>query len=127
MKKHLVLGTALVLALVPATAIAQTADDTTETTPEAPAVKTKTTKATSVSYKGGKLRVTEGKKKKAVTYIVDKKTNCGYSEGQMGGEMPCSNLAKKKYLTKPVRVTWYTDAKKRKVATLVSVDMVKKK
>lgn len=122
MKNHVVLGAIGMLALAPVAATAQTTD--TEPTPEAPAVKATTTKGKTVSFKGGKLRVTVGKK--SVDYIVDKATDCGYSLGQMGDSMRCSNLSQKKYLAKPVRVTWYTDAKKRRVATLVALDLSKK-
>lgn len=124
MKSRLaVLGAVSVFALVPAVAVAQTSD--TETTPEAPAVKTKTAKGTTVSFAGGKLRVKTGKS--TVVYLVNKQTDCGWGTGAMGSEMPCSSLKQKKYLAKPVRVTWYANAKKQRVATLVAIDLSKVK
>lgn len=119
-----VLSTVAAFALVPAVATAQDTE-TTETTPEAPAVKTKTAKGTTVSYAGGKLRVKSGKS--TVVYLVDKQTGCGWGTGQMGSGMACSNLKQKKYLAKPVRVTWYANAKKQRVATVVAIDLSKKK
>lgn len=124
MKNRLaVLSAVGVIALVPSVAVAQTSD--TETTPEAPAVKTKTAKGTTVSFAGGKLRVKTGKS--TVVYLVDKQTDCGWGTGAMGSEMPCSSLKQKKYLAKPVRVTWYANAKKQRVATLVAIDLSKAK
>jgi hypothetical protein len=124
MKNRLaVLSVVGVLALAPTVAMAQT--DGTETTPEEPAVKTKTAKGTTVSYKGGKLRVKTGKS--TVVYLIDKQTGCGWGTGAMGSEMPCSSLKQKKYLAQPVRVTWYADAKKQRVATIVAIDLSKAK
>jgi hypothetical protein len=124
MKNRLaVLSVVGVLALAPTVAIAQT--DGTETTPEAPAVKTRTAKGTTVSYKGGKLRVKTGKS--TVVYLVDKQTGCGWGTGAMGSEMKCSQLSAKKYLAKPVRVTWYSNEKKQRVATIVAIDLSKAK
>ena len=124
MKNRLAVLSAIgVIALVPTVAGAQT--DGTETTPEEPAVKTKTAKGTTVSYKGGKLRVKAGKS--TVVYLVDKQTGCGWGTGAMGSEMACSQLSKKKYLAKPVRVTWYANAKKQRVATIVAIDLSKTK
>lgn len=124
MKSRLaVFGAVSMIALVPSVAFAQTSD--TETTPEEPAVKTKTAKGSTVSFAGGKLRVKTGKS--TVVYLVDKKTDCGWGTGAMGSEMPCSSLKQKKYLAKPVRVTWYANAKKQRVATLVAIDLSKSK
>lgn len=118
-----VLSAVGMIALVPSVAFAQSSD--TETTPEEPAVKTKTAKGTTVSYKGGKLRVKTGKS--TVVYLVDKQTGCGWGTGAMGSEMKCSQLSAKKYLSKPVRVTWYANAKKQRVATIVAIDLSKSK
>ena len=118
-----VLSAVGMIALVPSVAFAQSSD--TETTPEEPAVKTKTAKGTTVSYKGGKLRVKTGKS--TVVYLVDKQTGCGWGTGAMGSEMKCSQLSAKKYLAKPVRVTWYANAKKQRVATIVAIDLSKSK
>lgn len=124
MKSRLaVFGAVSVIALVPAVAVAQTSD--TETTPDEPAVKTKTAKGTTVSFAGGKLRVKTGKS--TVVYLVDKQTDCGWGTGAMGSEMKCSQLSAKKYLSKPVRISWYANDKKQRVATLVAIDLSKVK
>lgn len=107
MKKFLALcaaGAISVAALSPAAAIAGS-----------------TTEGKTVSYSAGKLKVST--KKSTATYIVDKKTDCGFSKGQMGDGMPCSNLKQKKFLGKAVTVKWSLDGKKRRVATLVSVHL----
>lgn len=124
MRNRLAVLTAIgMIALAPTAAFAQT--EGSETTPEEPAVKTKTAKGTTVSYKGGKLRVKTGKS--TVVYLVDKQTGCGWGTGAMGSEMKCSQLSAKKYLSKPVRVTWYANAKKQRVATVVAIDLSKAK
>lgn len=56
-------------------------------------------------------------------YLVDKKTDCGYSKGQMGDSMKCANLKQAKYARQSVTVTWQLDAKKRRVVTLVAVHL----
>jgi hypothetical protein len=117
MKKLLVLSAVGVLALVPVAATAQT--------PDGSGIAVKRSTGTTVSYTSGKLRIKMGTK--TVLYTVDAKTSCGYRQGRKGREMRCSNLSNKKYLTKPVRVSWYTDARKRRVATVVSLDMTTRK
>lgn len=118
-----VLSTLAAFALLPAVATAQTAETDTDAPAETP--KTKTAKGTTVSYKSGKLRVKTGKS--TVVYLVDKQTDCGWGTGAMGSEMKCSQLSAKKYLSKPVRVTWYSNEKKQRVATLVAIDLSKVK
>lgn len=83
------------------------------------AAKATTTKGTIVSYRGSKLRVSVGKRR--VDYVVRKATACGYSRGNRGTGIRCSSLGQKQYLSKPVRVAWYADAKRRRVATIVAV------
>lgn len=117
MKKLLVLSAVGVLAFVPVAATAQT--------PDGSGIAVKRSKGTTVSYASGKLRVKLGTK--TVVYTVDAKTSCAYSLGRRGSEMRCSYLANKKYLSKPVRVSWYTDAKKRRLATVIGVDITKRK
>ena len=88
------------------------------------AAKTTTTKGTTVSYRGGKLRVAVGKRR--VDYVVGRSTACGYSRGNRGTGIRCSRLGQKQYRSKPVRVAWYTDAKRRRVATIVAVILPKR-
>lgn len=110
MKKFLAVSAAAVLASLTLTAGVAGA---------APAAKT--IEGKTVSFAAGKLKVV--KKKKTTTYVVGKKTDCGYSTGQMGSSMPCSNLKKSKYLKKSVTVTWHSDGKGRRVAELVAVHL----
>lgn len=74
-----------------------------------------------VSYEAKKLRVEVGARKRRFDYVVDKWTSCGYSEGHRGTTMRCSQLDRKGYRGKPVRVLWRTDAKKRRIAVIVAV------
>jgi hypothetical protein len=67
--------------------------------------------------KVGKLKV--GK----YTYRVVSGTDCGYSTGQSGDQIPCKTLGKAKYRKKPVRITWHRDADRNRVADLVAVDL----
>ncbi len=87
----------------------------------ASAAKSSTTEGKTVSYAAGKLTVTS--KKGTFKYLVGKKTDCGYSQGQMGDSMPCSNLKKSKYLKKSVTVNYHLDSKKNRVADLVAVHL----
>ncbi len=82
---------------------------------------TKSVQGKTVSFANGKLKVKN--KKGAAKYIVGKKTDCGYSKGQMGDSMPCSNLKKKKYMKKSVTVNFRVDKKGRRVAELVAVHL----
>lgn len=119
MKQHLILGAVAVLTLVPVGASAQAA---------APAPKAgvamKTTVGKSVSFKGGKLRLSAGGKN--LDFTVNKETQCGSSRGNRGTTIRCADLGQKRYLAKRVRVGWYTDAKKRRVAAIVAVILPKK-
>lgn len=118
MKQHLILGAVGVLALGPAVVTAQaSAADAAPRAASTP--KTSQSVGRTVSYKGSKLRVMVGKRR--IDYAVNKATMCGYSRGNRGTGIRCSQLAQKRYLAKPVRVMWYTDAKKRRVATIVAV------
>lgn len=122
MQQHPVLGVVVgVLAFGSVAATAQASAPVVKSTDAADerAVKATTTKGTMVSYKGGKLRVAVGKRR--VDYLVGKGTSCGYSRGNRGTGIRCSSLGQKQYLSKPVRVAWYTDARKRRVATIVAV------
>lgn len=116
MKQHLVLGAVGVLALVPVTATAQAAAPAPKT-----AIAMKTTIGKTVSFKGGKLRVSVGGKN--VDFIVTKATECGTTRGNRSATMRCSNLGRKQYLAKRVRVGWHTDAKKRRVAAFIAVTL----
>jgi len=80
----------------------------------------KTTQGRTVSFAAGKLKVKN--KKGTAAYVVGKKTDCGYSKGQMGSAMPCSSLKKKKYKSKSVTVTWHAK-NGRRVADLVAVHL----
>lgn len=114
MKQHLVLGAVGALALVPITATAQAA---------APAPKKtfamRTTVGKTVSSKGGKLRVAA--RGKNVDFVVDEATECGVSRGKHPTIIRCADLGQKRYLSKRVRVAWYFDAKRRRVAAVVAV------
>ena len=119
MKQHLILSAVGALALVPVTATAQA------TAPAPKAAAMKTTDGRTVSFKGDKLRVAVGKKN--IDYIVNKATQCGSSRGNHSTTIRCSTLGQKRYLSKSVRILWSTDAKKRRVATIVAVILSKRK
>ena len=53
-------------------------------------------------------------------------TQCGSSRGNHGTTIRCSNLGQKRYLSKSVRVLWSTDAKKRRVASIIAVILPRK-
>lgn len=110
MKQHLVLGAVGVLTLVPVAATAQAA---TAPAPKA-AVAMKTTVGTLGSFKGGKLRISAGAKR--VDFVVNKATECAVSRKNYGATIRCTSLGQKQYFARRVRVGWYTDAKKRRVA-----------
>jgi hypothetical protein len=57
------------------------------------------------------------------TYRVNGDTDCGYSTGQSGDQIPCKTLGKTKYRNKPVRVSWHRTATGYRVADLVAVDL----
>jgi len=90
--------------------------------PAVAAPASKHTEGKTVSFASGKLKV-KAKKGGTAVYVVGKATGCGYSRGQMGDEMPCSNLKKSKYMKKSVSVTWHADKKGRRVADLVAVHL----
>ena len=73
------------------------------------------------SSQSGKLTVLKGKKKK--NFVISADTLCGVSYGQMGDEIPCKTLGKKKYKGKRVRVETGKNEAGKKVTTLVSVDL----
>ena len=106
MKKLLVVSIIAALGLVPAGATA--------------ASPTKTINAKTVKFAGGKLKVKRGKT--FSSYVVNKKTDCGYSTGQMGDAMPCSNLKKSRYMKKSVTISWHAKNGKR-IAELVAVHL----
>jgi hypothetical protein len=118
MHQHLVLGVVGVLALGPIAAPAQ-ASPSPSSGAEPRAVRETVTQGRTVSYKAGKLRVAAGKKR--LDFVVTKTSSCGYSRGNRGTSMRCSRLGQKKYMNKSVRIAWYTDAKKRRVASIVAV------
>lgn len=105
MKKLLVACVVGLAALAPATASAASSS---------------TTEGKTVSYAAGKLEVKT--KKGTFTYLVGKTTDCGYSTGQMGGEIRCADLKQKKYAGQAVTVKWHLEGKKR-VAELVAVHL----
>ena len=109
MKKLLAASIIAALGLVPAGAIASPAKSP-----------TKTISAKTVKFAGGKLIVKRGKS--YWSFVVNKKTDCGYSTGQMGDSMPCSNLRKSRYMNKRVTVSWQVRNGKR-VADLVAVQL----
>ena len=80
----------------------------------------KTTQGKTVSFANGKLKVRNNRG--TTTYVVGKKTDCGYSKGMMGNAMRCSNLRKPRFLNKRVVVTWRS-ANGRRVAELVAVQL----
>lgn len=123
MQQHSVIAVVGALALGPLAATSHAGTSVPDAA-GARAVKTTTTKGTTVSYRGGKLRVAVGKRR--VDYVVGKSTACGYSRGNRGTGIRCSSLGQKQYLSKPVRVAWYTDAKRRRVATIVAVILAKR-
>jgi hypothetical protein len=91
------------------------------TAAETPATPVTTGKLAKFKYnaktKVGKLTV--GK----YTYRVTSGTDCGYSTGQSGDQIPCKTLGKAKYGNKPVRVTWHRSAAGSRVADVVAVDL----
>ena len=70
----------------------------------------------------GKLTTINGKKVKK-SFALSPATMCGVSYGQMGEEIPCKSLGKKKYKGKRVRVTTGKDEAGKKVTQIISVDM----
>lgn len=80
----------------------------------------KTTSGKTVSFANGKLKVKN--KRGVTTYVVGKKTDCGYSTGQMGNSMPCSRLNKVRYMKKSVTVEWH-NVNGRRIADLVAVHL----
>lgn len=120
MKPHLILGAVGVLALGPAV-VATTASAETLKPPGVWEGKTSQSVGRTVSFEGGKLRIAVGTRGKRFDYVVDKATRCGYSRGNRGTGMRCAELAEKRYRSKPVRVVWHTDAKKRRIAVAVAV------
>ena len=71
----------------------------------------------SASSKTGKLKAGNGKG--TFTYLLTKSTGCGYSTGQNGGPMSCKKLTSSADVGKTLRITWARDAKHRRVASLI--------
>lgn len=56
-------------------------------------------------------------------FRINKKTDCGYTGGQFGGEMPCRQLGKGSYQDQPVRVKWeYSDGLRKAIQVVVYID-----
>ena len=70
----------------------------------------------------GKLTTINGKKVKK-SFALSPETMCGVSYGQMGDEIPCKSLGKKKYKGKRVRVMTGKNEAGKKITQIVSVDM----
>jgi hypothetical protein len=84
-----------------------------------------TGKLKSFSYdsttKVGKLKVTRNGATKV--FRVTRASDCGYSTGQSGDQIPCRTLGKAKYDGKPVRVTWHRDDAGHRIVEVAAVDL----
>lgn len=124
MQQHSVIAVVGALALGSVAVPAQVSAET--TSPGVWEGRTSQSAGRTVAYKGGKLRVAVGTRKKRVDYVVEKTTRCGYSRGNRSTTMTCSQLGRKQYLDKSVRVVWRTDAKKRRLAVTIAVILAKR-
>jgi hypothetical protein len=114
MKKIVTLCVVGAMALAPAAAVAGTGSSASTKVPT-------TTKGKTVSFKSKVLTVKT--KHGNVKFTIGKKTGCGSNTGQMGGDMPCSNLKKKKYMKKVVQVSWTKGSKGKKNVVFVNVTL----
>lgn len=122
MQQHLVLGVVGVLAVGPMVAPAQVASPASSGA-GARAARETVTDGRMLSYKSDRLRVAVGKRR--LDFVTTKATMCGYSRGNRGTGVRCRQLGQKKYRNKAVRLAWYADAKKRRVATVAYVILSK--
>jgi ABC-type oligopeptide transport system substrate-binding subunit len=72
------------------------------------------------SSKVGHLRI---KANKVTKYKITSNTDCGVHRGDSGDKIPCKTLGQPKYDNKVVRVTYTTNSKGTRKASLVAVDM----
>ncbi len=98
---------------------------TTATAGAAPATKTVDGKLVSVTYAAAKQTgtVTVSSAKGRYVYLVDKATDCGYSQGQMGDSIVCKALAGARFKGKPVTVKYHRNAAGKRVAELVAAHL----
>lgn len=77
--------------------------------------------AYSSSTKTGKVTVVSS----GGTYVykVSSKTDCGFSQGQMGDQIACKSLGATRYARKSVTVRWHRDSRNARVAELVAVHL----
>lgn len=95
------------------------------TTAQAASTKTAQGKLVGFTYsaakKTGTVTVTSSKGK--YVYVLNKTTDCGYSQGQMGDQIACKTLGASKFSRKPVTVNYHRDASGKRVAELVAIHL----